>query len=344
MTAVCPIMTDPRLDPEPDFAKARPYRAIIEGLEGTADQSIEFAWMVWRELQNERIRAYDEAQDALATGDDESQAEVSEQDAAPAEDLREQSSTVNTPSCTPEREQDEEASPPPAAVPPTATRGRRAGVSPVVVRPKRSNNRKHGATDSDEESEEGETAAFKAKVIKGQAVSGDTSYEPDPKALANLARGKFVPMYYFVDKVCKTAAKRQAAAGVDGITFQVDGKSVNLSGDVVPTSSKGVLRDDELSYDEFHHAQNMLIDKMLECPKYSLELVDGLSQMFHSLDRHKIRDEAYGTLAVQRYACVVRMEWHACLGNKTIFDIGEISEHRLRLIDTKIVLKETKNE
>ncbi len=151
-------------------------------------------------------------------------------------------------------------------------------------------------------------------------------------------------MYYFVDRVCKSAAKRQAAAGVDGITLQVDGKSVNLSGDALPTSSKSVLRDDELPYDEFHHAQSMLIDKMLECPKYSLELIEGLSNMFHLLDRHKIREELYGTLAVQRYACIVRMEWHARLSQKTIFDISEISEHRLRLIHTKIVLEETKNE
>lgn len=267
-----------------------------------------------------------------------------EEDADQESEPRAASDTLQTPPCTPDQSRRASSSPSAQPASPVVTRGGQTGVSPTRSLARRRESNRRAAADSDDESDGDEQATFKAKVVKGQAVSGDASYEPDPKALANLARGKFVPMYYFVDRVCKSASKRQAAAGVDGITFRVDGKSVNLSGNAIPTSAKGVLRDDELSYDEFHHAQNMLIDKMLECPKYPLELVDGLSRMFHALDRHKIREDVYGTLAVQRYACVVRMEWHARLNNKTIFDIGEISEHRLRLIHTKIVLEETKNE
>lgn len=341
-------MQDPRLDPEPDFARVLPYRAIIAGIEGTLEERIEFARGVWQEILDERIREYDEAQDALGNGDGEQEDEPgqanqdAEQEVEQEVEQENDSNTLPSPPRTPVRG----GSNPPSSSPASSarTRGRQNGVTPTRNLTSRRVSNRQDVADSDNESDDDEQATFKAKIVKGQAVSGDASYEPDPKALANLARGKFVPMYYFVDKVCKSAAKRQAAAGVDGITFRVDGRSVNLSGDSIPTSAKGVLRDDELSYDEFHHAQNMLIDKMLECPKYSLELVDGLSRMFHALDRHKICEDAYGTLAVQRYACVVRMEWHARLNNKTIFDIGEISEHRLRLIHTKIVLEETKNE
>lgn len=53
------MMRDPRLDPEPDFVRDLPYRAIIAGLDGDEEDRIEFARGVWRETQEERIREYD---------------------------------------------------------------------------------------------------------------------------------------------------------------------------------------------------------------------------------------------------------------------------------------------
>ncbi|KAI0089523.1 hypothetical protein BDY19DRAFT_108616 [Irpex rosettiformis] len=140
-------------------------------------------------------------------------------------------------------------------------------------------------------------------------------YRPDPAVVAKLAKGNF--------------------------SFKVDGKSLSLSSDMSPASSKTVLRDDELPYEDFHHAQSLLIETMEECPKYSRELINGLADMFHALDRHGIRKQEFGDLAVQRYATIVRMEWHSKLKDRTIFDIAKIGDFRLRSIHRRIVDEES---
>lgn len=79
------------------------------------------------------------------------------------------------------------------------------------------------------------------------------------------------------------------------------------------------------------------------CTRYPKELVDGLTKMFHRLDRHEIRDDdrVFGTLAVQRYALLVRMEWHSLLDSKEIFDIAEIRKDKLDRIYDKINKEQT---
>lgn len=116
----------------------------------------------------------------------------------------------------------------------------------------------------DEEEAEDEKPAFSARVVKGQVVDSETMYQPDPKMVAALVSGKFVPLWHFIDRNCKNAAMRQVITGNDGLTLKVDGKSLNVSGDAFPTSTKGILKDDQISYNNFHHAQPLLIAKMYE--------------------------------------------------------------------------------
>ena len=184
---------------------------------------------------------------------------------------------------------------------------------------------------------------FSARIVRGQAVDGEATYQPDPKMVAQLASGKFVPLWHFIERNCKNAAMRQALSGDSELTVKVDGKSVNVSADTYPSPTKGALRDDQISYNDFHHAQPLLIAKMSESRQYSPELIDGLIDMFHALDRHPIRKKDFGDLAVQRYANSVRLEWHSKLKDKEIFDIGEIGEERLKTIYQDILDEDRKN-
>lgn len=344
---------DPRDEAEPDYATVSPYDSIVSKMAalGQEKAGIELARETWTAIQDEKIKAWVESRGKQRdrelspsatppTASSESarspppnrrrepeqlRETTPEQHEQPTPDQRESASPASREQRSPDRQRR----------PASKRRGQRtARFSPSGD--VEDNRRDGGKEDDDEEAK----PTFTAKIVRGQAVDSETTYQPDPKIVAQLASGKFVPLWHFVERNCKSAALRQALAGDGELTVKVEGKSLNVSQD---THTKGALRDDQISYNDFHHAQPMLVAKMSECRQYSSELVDGLIDMFHALDRHPIRKKDFGDLAVQRYADSVRFEWHSKLKDKEIFDIGEIGEERLRAIHQEILDEERKN-
>ena len=296
---------NPRDEPEPDFEAVAPYDAIVRGVAALGSQlaGLELARETWRAIQEEKIRAWDEAQ--------EDRRRVS------------QSPPPGSPSPPPGSPSETPLPRPPARrrAPGQGRQdspGRRRQESPEDQERQQNNRRRQTqperqtpqaderpvrrspespsagngdngrAADGKDDDEGDSKPVFRAKVVRGQTVDSEMIYQPDPKIVALLASGKYVPMWHFIERNCKDAAMRQVLAGDSDLTLKVEGRSFNLSGDSV---TKGALKDDQITYNDFHHAQPLLIAKMYETKQYDPDLIEGLVDMFHALDRHPIREK-----------------------------------------------------
>ena len=143
--------------------------------------------------------------------------------------------------------------------------------------------------------------------------------------MEKLRNRRFVPLYYFLESTC-LAVRERDVLDTDPVTFQVNGSDLTLS-----EKRTKACKDYELSYNDFHDAQECLIDSMTAVG-YPDDQVERLAVMYTLLDRHRTKRKPHGDIAIQRYAEQTRRAWHDAMEGPALFDISIINDVLLKEI------------
>ncbi len=167
------------------------------------------------------------------------------------------------------------------------------------------------------------------------AVATDIPFEPSAVAMSSLRKGHFVPLYNFHPAMCRAAFDKQSISMSDTLSLQVDGGALSLvrNGSL---PAKHVVKDSELTFEEFELASAGLVAKMKECTRrYSPEVTKDVYLFFHKLIAHKLREKHLGNEALLLYAAHTRQHWHACFASATqggpgLFRLSVINEANIK--------------
>lgn len=159
---------------------------------------------------------------------------------------------------------------------------------------------------------------------------------PSAYARKKLRDYEFVELYYFHPDKCSEAAS--SAKDSDKTFSVVDNGDGQLS--FTPSSrktSKDIKEDKQLTWHEFSLAAPIFMRTLVEVG-WKPHLTSGFQKFFYALGIHPIRNQPHGDLVVILYAAETRAEWHRLHSERRkVFNIGEISEERMRRIDYAVV-------
>ncbi|TFY74472.1 hypothetical protein EWM64_g9540 [Hericium alpestre] len=159
---------------------------------------------------------------------------------------------------------------------------------------------------------------------------------PRPSAfiLQKLRNHEYIELWHFSIEGCKDALANHMLSNQDTWGFET-----NTSGSVLLRpigslqSSKNVVPDANLTWEQMSLAKNCLMKEIRRTGTWSEEHIGDLSNFFVNIECHDTRGDTNGPEVLLQYMAQVRREWHDDLRNPDpnhqAFTIGEINEELL---------------
>ncbi|KAI0700286.1 hypothetical protein BC835DRAFT_1412091 [Cytidiella melzeri] len=299
---------NPHLQVRPNYRGDPALQAIIAQLaneERTADQVIQDLEQEWDQRHNEAVALWD---------------------AAHPGDQGNQQPNPLPPAGGPNQ--------PPAAPPPDPPLEDEPNPHPGEDDSVGSQTRKSSPAPATDE-EDGGLSVKIGKMVVGKSKGKMLMFEPSPKALKDLRNLHFVYLHHFLDTKRKEAFENRASGIGRSFTLSADGSSFTAAPDDTAAYSKSVLRDDQLTWDDFVAAQKPLLMSMHRC-KYPLSVTTSLAEFFGYLNGSDIQREPSGRKAIQLYEALHRQQWHEEMQKKEFFDIRIVDDADIEKIRTRL--------
>ncbi|EJD40240.1 hypothetical protein AURDEDRAFT_70277 [Auricularia subglabra TFB-10046 SS5] len=165
-----------------------------------------------------------------------------------------------------------------------------------------------------------------------------------PARVATYAREKlrkleYVEMHWFTPEKCREVS--HSARDTDKNYHIVESDDGQLTLSTNRGSGKtGIIADKHLSFKQLQSAKHAFLRTAREVG-WDVDHILAYSDLFLALEAHELSSQEHGEEVLVRYFDEVRHEWHDLIadGTKEIFNIGIISESRMKRIDDSVIRK-----
>lgn len=166
-------------------------------------------------------------------------------------------------------------------------------------------------------------------------VGSSIEMPPAVFAIRKLERFEFVELWYFTPEGRLEAQTNSFASTQDAFALTNVDDMLALKSVSSMRSSKAVVKDQDLSWDQMFRAKAMMLGQMT-LAGWSADHVKSLALMFYNLENHEQRERPNGKQIIQTYAARVRRDWHACLDRQEGYNISVINPLLMRSIADEI--------
>ncbi|KAL1948034.1 hypothetical protein VTO73DRAFT_12109 [Trametes versicolor] len=221
---------------------------------------------------------------------------------------------------------------PPAGPPQNEQQPRSRANSGASRRPSRAPSAPPDIQQADDSGDDAVPEEF--RIPFGQAGPDFIADQPSLFAQNKITKKEYVELYYFTAGARQKARRDQLALNEDVLALERSSSSFALKTPV--QASMDARRDEQLSWDEVMQArpQFLLWIEKLGWPSIWIRMH---ASFFYRLDSHEMRSQIGGTEALALYQAKYRREWHVSVAQRRPFDLSEINETAMQLIQTEIL-------
>ncbi|KAF9780757.1 hypothetical protein BJ322DRAFT_992033, partial [Thelephora terrestris] len=152
--------------------------------------------------------------------------------------------------------------------------------------------------------------------------------QPARHALKRLEKKEYVELWHFTARGCQESAAIDSASPEGAINFVTTNHGVVVESVEASAMASKVVKDENLTYEQWSEGRNRLLNCMEENGWSALETKE-LAKFFFNLDYHSLRSQPGGLRAVLRYQEKVRRDWTKALARGNAYAIGTINKELL---------------
>ncbi|KAG1905925.1 uncharacterized protein F5891DRAFT_1249798 [Suillus fuscotomentosus] len=159
---------------------------------------------------------------------------------------------------------------------------------------------------------------------------------PAQYAIQKLTNFEYVELWYFSPEGCRDALKSSRSIAENDLSITRTDDQLTLRPTSAFKASKAAIADHELSFSIFLRAKNLFLVQISKA-KWPRPHIDALSLFFWHLENHSIRNNSdIGDMVILTYASRVRQDWHDRLKRDEGFNIGNVNENLIRMINEEL--------